>query len=59
MIAPGFQICAEDAAKVFLGGTGWRAIVIGQIEMGNTAIERAMNQFARIVIQGGVAKVVP
>ncbi|MNH38209.1 hypothetical protein D3C79_992050 [compost metagenome] len=38
LIAPGFQVCAEDAAKVFLGGAGGRAIVIGQIEVGDAVI---------------------
>lgn len=59
LIAPGPQIGVENAAKVLLGGAGRRAVVIGQIEMGNAAIEGAADQGTGVVVQSGVAEVVP
>ena len=58
-VAVAGEIADQDAADVFLGGAGRRAVVVGEIEMGDAAVEGAVHDAAGLleVIHG--AEVVP
>jgi hypothetical protein len=53
------EILAQHPAEVFLRGAGRRAVVVGQIEVCDAEIEGAENKCAAVVVEVGVAEIVP
>ena len=53
------QIGTEHFAEVFLGATGGRAVVVGQIEVRDTAVESGAHDLAGDLIVVFEAEVVP
>ena len=49
----------QDAADVFLGGAGRRAVVVGQVEVGDAAVEGAAHDAAGFLEIVHPAEVVP
>ena len=59
LVAVDAQIVPQDFAKVFLGGAGLRAVVIGQVKVGDAVVERGAAERTHILVGGGIAKIVP
>ncbi len=53
------KIGFQDFAKRGFGRTGRRAVIVGEIEMGDAQIERRVAQFALEVVRRVVAEIVP
>lgn len=53
------EVGNEDAADVFLGGSGGRAVVVGEVEVGDAAIKGATHHAAGFLEVVDVAEVVP
>ena len=59
LVAMAGEVLDQDAADVFLGGAGWRAVVVGEIEVGHAAVERAAHDPAGLLEIIDVAEIVP
>lgn len=58
-VAVAGEVFGEDASDVFFGGAGWRAVVIGEVEVGDAAVEGTADHFAGFLVVVDVAEVVP
>ena len=59
LVAVDAQIVPQDFAKVFLGGAGLRAVVVGQIKVSDAVVERGAAERTHILVGGGIAEIVP
>ena len=59
LVAPGGEVLAEDAAEVGLGGAGRRAVVVGEVDVGDAEVEGAADDRPLRLERGVVAEVVP
>jgi hypothetical protein len=59
LIAVGGEVLAEDAPEVDLGRPVGRAVVVGQVEVGDAQVERAAEHVALGLERLVVAEVVP
>jgi hypothetical protein len=53
------QLLAQDAAEVLLGGAVGRAVVVGQVEVGDPQVERAPDDRLLAIDLAIVSEVVP
>src|ERR1035437_9697837 len=53
------EILHQDATGVFLGGTGRRAVVVGEIEVGDPAVEGAVHDPPSLLEIVNPAEVMP
>ncbi len=58
-VAVADKIPDQDAADVFLRGAGRRAVVVGQIKVGDAAVKRAVHDSARFLEIIHATEVVP
>ncbi len=59
LVAMRGEIRAQQLAHVALGGTGFRPVVVGQVEVGDAVVERGPGQLAHGLERRVVAEVVP
>jgi len=53
------EIRAEHAAKILFRGVGGRAVVVGEIEVGDAEVEGTQNERATFFVDVDAAEVVP
>jgi hypothetical protein len=55
----GAQITSEDFAKIPFGGSGRRAVVVGEVDVRDAEVERAKHDVALYRAVSVVAEIVP
>ncbi len=58
-VAVAGEVFGEDASDIFLSGAGWRAVVVGEVEVGDTGVEGMAHDGAGLLEVIGVTEVVP
>jgi len=53
------EVFAEDASEVTFGGAGGRAVVVGEVEVGDAEVEGTEDEGAGVFLEVDVAEVVP
>src|SRR5690606_23521211 len=59
LVAVGREVVAEELAEGFFGGAGGRAVVVGEVEVGDAEVEGAAHDGAAGLVGVNAAKVVP
>ena len=59
LVPIGAQVLCEHRAEIAFGGTGWRPVVVGQVEMGDPVVERLEQHLPCLVRDRVTTEVVP
>ena len=59
LVAVDAQIIAQNFTKIPLGCARLRAVVVGQVKVGDAVVERGAAERTHILVGGGIAEIVP